>query len=267
MPGIPNIVLRGFLLMTLAAVSPTALAVAAPAKVWTPAPYKPHSKRDFTGVWERVAPGATWDPAARGVTLSAPLAPAYQAIFDQRLKAAAIGKPTADTTASCLPQGMPRFMTMPYPMEILQNGTQINIFAEWNEQTRRIWVDGRPHPSADELDASYNGHSIGHWEGNTLIADTVGVRPEPPLEASGLPHSDVLGIAERIRLASDNTLIDEITLNDAKAYTRPWTVTKIYKRMPPGSATLPFVCLENQRNPVNDKGETMFIHEGDNGAN
>ena len=151
---------------------------------------------------------------------------------------------------------------MTYPMEIMQNDIQLNIFAEWQEQTRRIFIDGRPHPPADELDPTYYGHSIGHWEGDILVAETVAMRPETDLEASGLPHSDVTVAKERFWLADDNTLKDEITLVDPKAYTHPWTVTKTYNRAPAGFTLLPYVCLENQRNPVNDKGQIGFVHEG-----
>jgi hypothetical protein len=237
-------------------------AMAAPAAPYAPKPYKPKSRDDFTGVWDN-RQGIAWVPVARGQPREKPpLTPEYQKVFEQRIKDAAEGRPTGDPTAACLPQGMPRIMTMTYPMEILQNEIQVNIFAEWNEQTRRIWIDGRPHPSADDLDITYYGHSVGHWEGDTLVADTVGIRPETNLEASGLPHSDALEVKERIWLADDDTLKDEITLIDPKAYTHPWTVTKTYNRMSPGSATLPYVCLENNRNPVNDKGVIGFVHKG-----
>ena len=147
-------------------------------------------------------------------------------------------------------------------MEIMQNAIQLNIFAEWMEQTRRIFIDGRPHPPADEIEPTYYGHSIGHWEGDVLVAETVAMRPETDLEASGLPHSDVTVAKERIWLADNNTLKDEITLVDPKAYTHPWTVTKIYKRAPAGFTLLPYVCLENNRNPVAADGTIGVVLQG-----
>ena len=243
-----------------------AFALAAPAFAeYKPTLYHPKSKHDFTGLWERKG-GIAWDPTVVGPTLSAPLTPEYKAIFDQRLKDAAEGKPTGDITASCLPPGMPRVMTMTYPMEIMQNETQLNIFAEWDEQTRRIFVDGRPHPSPDDLDQTFNGHSIGHWEGDVLVADTVGLRGDTDLEASGLPHSDALRIAERIWLADDNTLKDQITLTDPKAFTHPYTVTKTYVRMKPDKGLLPYVCEENNRNPIGQNGVIGFVHENNGKA-
>jgi hypothetical protein len=237
--------------------APAAPATAASSSTYVAKQYKPKSKRDFTGLWERTG-GIAWAPRGE----KPPLTPEYQKIYDQRIEDAKEGKPTGDMTAACLPQGMPRIMTMTYPMEIMQNEIQLNIFAEWQEQTRRIFIDGRPHPPADELDPTYYGHSIGHWEGNVLVADTVGIRGDTDLEASGLPHSDQTEVKERIWLADDNTLNDEITLVDPKAYTHPWTVTKSFKRAPAGFTLLPYVCLENQRNPVNANGVIGFVHEG-----
>ena len=247
-------------LSALAALAVVLAMGAAHAAPYAPTQYKPKSKRDFTGLWERKG-GIAWDPVMVGPSLSAPLTPEYKKIFDQRIQDAKDGKPTGDLTASCLPQGMPRIMTMTYPMEIMQNEIQLNIYAEWGEQTRRIFIDGRPHPAADDIDPTYYGHSIGHWEGDVMVADTIGLRGDTDLEASGLPHSDALTVKERIWQADANTLKDEITLVDPKAYSRPWTVTKTYVRMKPGEGLLPYVCLENNRNPIGADGSIGFVHE------
>lgn len=242
------------------AVAATAAPAAARAAAgFVPKAYVPKSKRDFTGLWENRG-GIGWQqgvPPGKGQ--NAPLTPEYQKIFDMHQANAAIGKPTGDPTAACLPQGMPRIMTMTYPMEIMMNELQVNIFAEWNGQTRRIYTDGRPLPPDDEVDITYNGYSVGRWEGDVLVADTNGMRGDTNLESSGLPHSDAIRARERIWLADNNTLKDEITLTDPKAFTKPWTVTKTYHRAKPGAELIEYVCLENQRNPVNDKGEIGVI--------
>ncbi len=235
-------------------------AAAAAKSEYVPKQYEPRSQRDFTGLWVN-KDGIGWVPGRIGPKGEPPLTPEYAAIYAQHLKNAAAGRPTGDPTAACLPQGMPRIMTMVYPMEVMQNDIQVNIFAEWNEQTRRIFIDGRPHPPADELDPTYYGHSIGHWEGNVLVAETVGLRDDTNLEATGIPHSGDLVVHERIWLADKNTLKDEITLVDAKAYTKPWTVTKTYHRAEAGFSLLPYVCLENNRNPINENGEIGVILE------
>lgn len=234
-----------------------AAAAAAPAagKGYTPQPYVPKNKRDFTGLWQNRG-GIGWvQGVPPGPKQNAPLTPEYQKIFDFHQANAKAGRPTGDPTAGCLPQGMPRIMTMTYPMEIMMNERQVNIFAEWNGQTRRIFTDGRPLPTGNDIEVTYNGTSVGHWEGDVLVADTVGMRGDTNLESSGLPHSDALTVHERIWLADNNTLKDEITLTDPKAFTHPWTTTKTYYRMPPDAFLIEYVCLENQRNPVNEKGE------------
>ena len=240
----------------------TATAAAATARSvpgYAPKQYQPKSRRDFTGLWENRG-GIGWQQGiAPGRAQNPPLTPAYQAIFERHLANAAAGHPTGDPTAGCLPQGMPRIMTMTYPMEIMMNELQVNIFAEWNGQTRRIFTDGRPLPPLEELEQTYNGTSVGHWEGNVLVAQTVGLRGDTNLESSGLPHSEQLTVAERIWLAGPNILKDEITLIDPKAYTHPWVVTKTYYRAEAGAELIEYVCLENQRNPVSADGEIGVI--------
>ena len=229
------------------------------AQGYVPKPYVPASRRDFTGIWENRG-GIGWQQGIPpGAKQNPPLTPEYRKIFERHIANAAAGHPTGDPTAGCLPQGMPRIMTMTYPMEIMMNERQVNIFAEWNGQTRRIFTDGRPLPPDDEVEVTFNGTSVGHWEGDVLVATTVGMRPETNLESSGLPHSDALTVKERLWLESDTVLKDEITLVDAKAFTKPWTVTKAYHRAAPGAELIEYVCLENQRNPINDKGEIGVI--------
>ena len=224
--------------------------------------YKPKSKRDFTGVWQAQG-GIGWVPGIPpGPKQNPPLTPEYAAIFKMHQDNAAQGKPTGDITAACLPQGMPRIMTMTYPMEIMMNETQVNIFAEWEEQTRRIFLDGRPLDL--DADPTFNGQTTGHWEGDVLVATTIGVHPDTNLESSGLPKSDQMIAYERIWLEDDQTLKDEITLVDSKALARPWTVTKTYKRGEPGFKVMQYVCLENNRNPVSSDGSIGVVLQ--NGA-
>ena len=229
-------------------------------KAW-PKAYKPKSRRDFTGNWVRRQDSPSWVPfVTRGRAQNAPLTPEYEAIFKRHDDNARAGHPTGDITANCLPQGMPRIMTMTFPMEIVQDDSQVHIYAEWQEQTRRIYVDGRPLDP--DPDSTFYGQSVGHWEGDVLYATTFGVRGDTNLEASGLPHSDKLVTYERMWLSDDNTLNDEITLVDPKAYTRPWTVVKSYARGEPGMPVLPYVCLENNRNPIAADGSIQTVLQG-----
>jgi hypothetical protein len=224
---------------------------------WGTRAYRPKSRRDFTGIWINQG-GIGWTPGIPpGRGQHPPLTEAYAKIFEQHLQDAERGKPTGDPTAACLPPGMPRIMTMTYPMEITMGPGRIMIYAEWDEQVRRIFTDARP--LSTDPDPTYNGQSVGHWEGNFLLATTFGLRSETNLEASGLPKSDKAIAYERIWLADDDTLRDEITLVDPVAFAKPWTVTKTYKRAPPDFELLPYVCLENNRNPIGPDGSIQVI--------
>jgi hypothetical protein len=224
---------------------------------WGAAAYRPKSRRDFNGIWINQG-GIGWTPGVPpGRGQNPPLTAAYAKIFQQHLANAAAGKPTGDlAAASCLPPGVPRLMTMTYPMEITMGPDRVMIYAEWLEQVRRIFTDGRALPSDPE--PTYNGRSVGHWEGDILVATSFGFHPDTNLESSGLPKSDQAIMYERIWLADDDTLRDEITLVDPLAFTKPWTVTKTYKRAPPDFELEPYVC-ENNRNPVDADGVIQTI--------
>ncbi len=197
---------------------------------------------NFTGIWER-AEGIRFNPTNE----LPPFTPAYAQKYKDALAARSRGEVVADPTSRCLPPGMPRLMVASYPLEILQTAGQVTIIAEWSSQVRRIFTDGRGHPPEDELDVTFNGHSIGHWEGQTLVVDTVGLRGDTSFDASPLQHSDQIKVSERLRLADPKTIEDVITVTDPLAFTKPWVVTRHYKRGAAGLQIMEYVCEENNR--------------------
>ena len=150
---------------------------------------------DFSGIWERIE-GIRFNPGGQMPPYNAE----YRRRYDLAMEARNRGERVADPTSRCLPQGMPRFMVASYPLEILQTKGQVTIIAEWSSQVRRIFTDGRGHPPADEIDITFNGHSVGRWEGQALVVDTVGIRGDTSFDASPLTHSDQLTVSERIYL-------------------------------------------------------------------
>ncbi len=197
---------------------------------------------DMTGVWER-AEGIRFNPTGELPPFNAEFAARYKAASEARAR----GEVVADPTSKCLPQGMPRFMVASYPLEVLQTKGQVTIIAEWSSQVRRIFTDGRPHPPEDEVDITFNGHSIGRWEGQTLVVDTIGIRGDTSFDASPLQHSDRMKVSERIRLVNPQLLEAVITVTDPGAFTKPWVVTRTYKRGGPGLQIMEYVCEENNR--------------------
>jgi len=121
----------------------------------------------------------------------------------------------------CSPPGFPRVFTHPFPMQIVQVPGEVIMLFEWDSTRHQIFTDGRPHDTS--LGPQWMGDSIGHWEGDTLVADTVNFNEKTWLDRIGHPHSDALHVVERIRRINHDHLLDDITIEDPKAYTKPWT--------------------------------------------
>jgi hypothetical protein len=164
------------------------------------------------------------------------------------------------TRSNCGPPGLPRIMQMAqYPYEFLFTPGRVTINQEAWMQTRTVWMDGRVHPPLEEMTYSFNGHSIGHWEGETLVIDTVGISDVTEIAEGGV-HSDQFHLIERIHLSTDNPdiLLNEMTMLDPVAFAVPYLATTTYRRDRHG-VLIEFQCAENDRNPVNDDGATLFL--------
>jgi hypothetical protein len=138
------------------------------------------------------------------------------------------GKGNAGSASRCLPDGVPRLMLARYPLQILQRPEQITLLHERMHMVRPIYMRDS-HPG--ELEPTYNGDSIGHWDGGTLVIDTMGFNDLTFIDATGIPHSDALHVTERLSLHErDNTLRDVITLEDPNSYQKPWSFTVEFAR-------------------------------------
>jgi hypothetical protein len=219
---------------------------------------------DFSGVWA-LSPkqGRTYDPDA-GLKEQPPLTPEWLAEWKKTRARQQAGMRVWDPLGHCLPPGMPHTMSGSYPMEILMTPGRVTILTELFNETRRIWTDGRGHPAADELEYTFVGDSVGHWEGDTLVIDTVGVREESVLDVVFVPHSDQVHFTERVRKKSNDELDWTITMMDPVVLAHPWTVTRHFVRAPAGEAVREFVCAENnQPDKYLDSPEDSFYEHVD----
>jgi hypothetical protein len=188
-----------------------------------------------------------------------PLTPHYLSLY-QKLRAQARGEPRdpslgrldANASASCRWIGMPGIMGWPYPLEFVHTPQRTFILFEAELQRRQIWMDGRKHPGEDDLEYTFMGHSVGRWEGNVLVVDTVGIREEALL--FGFPHSDQARIVERIQRVDPATLEIEFTITDAKALTQPVT-RKITYGLKPDWLLMEYSCTDNNRNAPDADGK------------
>lgn len=145
----------------------------------------------------------------------------------------------------CLPTGMPLMMQWISPIYIFQDYGRVAILTEddpGNDQPRTIYLQEKAHPPADALFPSWNGHSIGHWEKDELVVDTVGFN-ERAILFGGVPRTPKTHIVERFKVSPDGQKLDDVmTIEDPDVLTAPWTRTLTYKRMPPDTERLEAVC-------------------------
>jgi hypothetical protein len=169
---------------------------------------------DLSGVW--VARGSVDIAAAPAYT------PAFQKIWQERRK----NLKAEDPATYCLPNGVVRITTLPY--KIVQTEKLVVILSEGNTHSfRRVFLDGRPHNLELESE-SWTGDSVGRWEGETLVVDTVGFNDRTWLDATGKPHSEAMHVVERYRRVSPTRLEVQYTIEDAKALTKPLSFTRAF---------------------------------------
>ncbi|HTR00081.1 MAG TPA: hypothetical protein VMH83_08820, partial [Candidatus Acidoferrum sp.] len=148
------------------------------------------------------------------------------------------GEPIASGYTHCLPDGMPAMMQGMFPMEVLESNGQVTIIQEAYQQIRRIYLNDKL-PEWQDAEPRFWGHTAGHWEGDTLVMETVGIKEN--IKFRNVPHSPAMHISERLHLIDDNHMVDEVTVTDPDYLTAPWQWTWMYARKS-GYKMYEYVC-------------------------
>jgi hypothetical protein len=236
-----------------------------------PAPKAPDGHPDLSGVWENPGwregaaaggsvSGTGGAPGSRSAEARRPPAPSIAMFFDigtgvpgglpfqpwaRELKNKRTAENAKDNPdAHCLPLGNMQLHLHPEPRKIIQAPRQIVILYEGNGGVRQIFTDGRSLP-ANDPQPWWFGYSTGTWVDDSLVVETSGFRDAGWLDVNGSPLTDAGKMTERFRRVNYGTLEMELTVDDAKAYTRPWTV-KVTQRLMPDDELIEFVCQENE---------------------
>jgi hypothetical protein len=226
-----------------------------------PAPRAPDGKPDLTGIWENFRkpdqsvksvnaaffnePVPTLINEFRDIGASMkdglPLQPWAAELKKQRMSTNSMDNPDAH----CLPLGIMQLHTHVDPRRIVQTPTLVVMLYEANYGLRQIFVDGRSKPDNDPQPWWY-GYSRGRWDGDTLVVETTNFRDGGWLDINGSPLNDAAVVTERFRRPNYGTLEIQVTVNDPKAYTKPWTVT-LTQRIMVDTEMMEFICNENEK--------------------
>lgn len=156
-----------------------------------------------------------------------------------------------DSSAHCNPLGYMRSMNSPVPTQIVQTPTELTFLHEAFFAFHVVYLDGRPHPSEDDArQTTWYGHSVGHWEGDTMVIDTVGPFFESPkmiLDTRGHAVSEKLHIVERFTRTDATHMNYEVTIDDPKAFTKSWKNTRVWVLMPKAEEIMEYICTENNK--------------------
>ena len=219
-----------------------------------PAPRMADGKPDLSGMWgweTRANCGAHCDDfqiSVEFMNLAASLKkrPPYQPGVADLVRKRTAGQ-DQDPNVHCMPRGAPRIWTDDYYKRVFQLPDRVVLLTERNMQYRQIFTDGRPLP--EDPNPTWNGYSTARWEGDTLVVQTIGFRDDLWLDAFGNPLTSAGKLTEKIRRPTYGTMEVEMTIDDPKSYTAPWTVT-LRQPLALDSELLDYYCLENERDWV-----------------
>jgi hypothetical protein len=232
-----------------------------------PTPRTADGKPDLTGVYENLwfydgrigqppvsppgePPQTTFSDIGSGFKGGLPLRPWAAELLKQRREQNSKDNPDA----YCLPMGLMQFHIHPQPRKIIQTRDLIVILYEGNAGIRQIFMDGRPLPKNGEPQPWWYGYSVGHWEGDTLIVQTTGFRDGGWLDIFGSPLTDAATLTERFQRPNFGTLRVDVTIDDPKAYTAPFTV-RLNQRIVVDTEMIEFICGENERSTAHMIGK------------
>jgi hypothetical protein len=216
-----------------------------------PAPRLSDGKPDLSGIWEPISPKYLRDLAADLKPGEVPYQPWAKALVDSRADGSHARE---ESDANCLPQGIPKIAAAPAPWKIIQSSGNIVILHEAFNLWRQVFLDGRQFE--EDLNPSWLGYSIGKWDGDTLVVDSKGFNGKTWLDQAGKPTTEALHVTERYRRKNFGTMEIQITIDDAKAYTKPWTVSEDV-RLVLNTDLLEFICNENNRDLVHLPGSSL----------
>ncbi len=218
-----------------------------PAAPQGPTPRLADGRVDFSGVWRPADVFLIEDISLglkKGETL--PLNPAGERSLKARLS-------KDDPEANCLPTGVPRLA--PYPWRIVETANLIFFLFEGNIHSyRQIFMDGSKHPK--DLDPTWYGHSVGWREGDVLIVDTIGFNDKFWFDFVGHPHTEQLHTVERYRRTTFGTMVEEVTIDDPGAYSRPFTITGHHVLLP-NDQLMEYICQENEKDTKHLSGPAV----------
>lgn len=231
-------------------------------------PPAPPQLPDWSGVWARIGTNvfdpATATPGGAGVA-GVRAYPPYNAEWEKKYLAnmERVKNDTfPDPLSYCgIPAGFPRLMSLPDMYEFVVRPEQTWILTENGPNTMRIYTDGRSHPTEKELWLTYTGDSVGHWEGDTLVFDTVSMKGDGAtiIDRTGIVLSDAASVVTRMRKIDPQTIEAQMVITDPVAFTKPWNVVRRYKKQPIGTRVFDYACNENNRNTVTAEGRTLTL--------
>jgi hypothetical protein len=182
---------------------------------------------DLGGVWQVEKPQAELKSTAGKPP---PLTAQAAELYAKRKQARAAGPNPDDPVEQCLPHGVPRLLNANQPIQILQKPKQVTVLYEANHQARFFYLDETIPTGDDAPDPTYNGTSVGRWEGRTLVVETVGFNDKTWLDDIGLPHGEALRVVERYELTDPQHLRVKVTVTDPDTFTAPWDTQITYQK-------------------------------------